>query len=411
VRARPPAGPAAITGIGCLSGFGVGLQPFEDAIFAGRTAIAPMTGFDTTAGRAHSGAPIAGFDAAQYISAARLRRIDRTGRLAVVAGRLALEDAGLAEDGSRPGPIGMALGSATAGLHSIVGYLDAINANGPAGASAMDFSNTVGNAAASLCAIECGLRGPNATIYYKEASALAAIDYAMTLRTPEPATVLTGGVEDFEEVWFAIHDRFGVLAHDDGHGEASRPFGLHRNGFVAGSGAFLMVLEDRAAARARGARIHGHIAGLGATSSDAGVNAWPTDPAGLAACMRHALESAAVSPQDVGVVFAAANSTLTLDATEARALADVFGPRAVPIVALKGALGECGASGAAAIVAATAAFRRGILPPTLGAGDIDPACEVDVCGVPDPPRRLARPVALVNSVASGGAHFSVVVTP
>lgn len=409
MRGSSPAGPTAITGIGCLSGFGSGVTSFEDGIFGGRTSIDRITSFDTSARRAHTAASIAPFDAGAFIPPARLRRVDRTGRLAVVACRLALEDAGLADEAARGGAIGVALGSSTAGLHSIVGYLDGLNAHGPAGASAMDFSNTVGNAAASLCAIECGLHGPNATIYYKEASALAAVDYALTLRAGNPAGIVAGGVEDFEAVWFAIHDRFRVLAHDAGHGEVSRPFGRHRNGFVAGSGAFLFVLEDHNAAVARGGRIRGHIAGLGATSSICGVNEWATDPADLAECMRQALDAAAMHPRDVGVVFAAANSTRDLDRTEAQALADVFGPRGVPVVALKGALGECGSSGAAGIVAATATFRRGILPPSLGAEDLDPECEVDLSGIGDPPRRLERPVALINSVASGGANYSIVV--
>jgi 3-oxoacyl-(acyl-carrier-protein) synthase len=395
--------------VGCLSGFGAGVRAFEDGIFGGRTSIERITSFDTSQRHAHVAAPVAPFDAGAFIPAARLRRIDRTGRLAVVACRLALEDAGLADPADRAGEIGVALGSSTAGLHSIVGYLDGLNAEGAAGASAMDFSNTVGNAAASLCAIECGLRGPNATVYYKEASALASVDYALTLAAGHPAGIVAGGVEDFEAVWFAIHDRFRVLAHDAGHGEASRPFGRHRNGFVAGSGAFLFVLEDPGAAGARGRRVRGRVTGLGATSSPCGVNQWATDPADLVACMRQALDAAGLHPRDVGAVFAAANSTQDLDRTEARALAEVFGPRGVPVVALKGAIGECGASGAAAIVAATAAFERGVLPPTLGVEDLDPECEVDVSGVADPPRRLERPVALINSVASGGANYSVVV--
>jgi 3-oxoacyl-(acyl-carrier-protein) synthase len=410
VRARSTAGPTAITGIGCLSGFGSGVTPFEDGIFAGRTTIGPISGFDTSARRAHLAGALAPVDFSAFIPPARLRRIDRIGRLAVVACHLALEDAGLRDPASRPGRIGVALGSATSGLHSIVGYLDAINEKGPAGASAMDFSNTVGNAAASLCAIECDLHGSNATIYYKEASALAAVDYTVTLRSAGPATIVTGGVEDFEEVHFGIHDRFGVFAHDEGYGEASRPFGRHRNGYVAGCGAYLVVLEDPAAATERGARCRGHIAGIGATSSLCGVNEWPTDHTDLTTCMRQALDAAGLRPQDVGVVFAAANSTQNLDRTEARALAEVFGPRGVPVVALKGALGECGALGAAGIAVATEAFRRGILPPTLGAEDLDPSLEVDLTSAAEPPRPLVRPVALVNSVASGGANFSVVVT-
>ena len=328
----------------------------------------------------------------------------------MIACKLALDDAGLGDPAARSFDVGVTIGSYTAGLHSVVAFLDGLNAQGPAGASAMDFSNTVGNAAASLCAIEHGLRGPNATLNYKEASGLAAVAYAMTAGISDTTSVVTGGVDDFESAFFTIYDRFKVLARDTGGGEASRPFDRDRNGLVLGSGAYLFVLETPEAAAQRGATIRATIAGIGATASSCQVNRWPVDPAELARSMREALASASVDPGDVGVVFASANST-ALDVTEAQALAAVFGPRGVPVVAIKGAIGESGAAGAAAVIAASASLRRGVIPPSIGCDALDPACEVDLSRVGDAPRTLERPVALVNSFASGGTNYSVVIRP
>ncbi len=398
----------AVTGIGCISGLGIGAVAFERGLFDGRSAIRPVTAFDTSAARAHLAGYIDDFDPASYIAPAKLRRIDRVGRLSVACCRLALEHAGLLDGLAANGDgIGVALGSATSGIHSLVDYLDRLLAQGPTGASALDFSNTVGNAAASLCGIEFGLRGVNVTLGCKEASAFSAINHAASvLRSGRARAIVAGGVDDFESLLFLSYDRFRALATDEGSGEASRPFDRRRNGFVLGCGAFLVVLEHVASAAARTAQPLASIAGLGATSSSCGLHEWPTDPAQLIRCMREALDQARVRPPDVAVVFASANSSRQLDRVEAEALRAVFGPAQVPVSALKGALGECSASAAGSVVAAILSLKRRAIPPTVGFEVADPECVVDVSNLSRP---IEGSVALINSFASGGANYSLVV--
>jgi len=401
----------AVTGIGCLSGLGIGSAAFGDALFAGRIALRPVTDFDTSTARSHIAGDLGNFDPTAFLTPAKLRRIDRVGRLAVVGCRLALEHArlldGHAIDGDR---VGIALGSATAGLHSLVDYLDRLLPQGPTGASALDFSNTVGNAAASLCGIEFGLRGINVTLGGKEASAFSALSHAASvLRTGRARAIVAGGVDDFERLFFHVYDRFRALATDAGSGEASRPFDRRRNGFVLGRGACLFVVEPRESADARGATPLGFLAGLAATSSSCGLHEWSDDPAQLIRCMREALDQARTRPRDVGVVFASANSSCGLDRVEAQALGEVFGPGGVPVVAVKGALGESSASAAASVAAAILSLNKRMVPPTAGFEVPDPACAVDVSAAPRALHPDKGGVALVNSFASGGANFSLVI--
>lgn len=401
----------AVTGIGCVSGLGLSASTFEAALAAGRTAFRPVTEFDTSAARAHLAGHLDGFDPAAFIAPAKLRRIDRVGRLAIAGCRLALEDAGLLNNPAIDGDdLGIALGTATAGVHTLVDYLDRLLAQGPTGASALDFSNTVGNAAASLCGIEFGLRGLNVTLGCKEASAFSAIAHAASvLRAGRARALVAGGVDDFESLFFLVHDRFRALASDEGEGEASRPFDRRRNGVVMGCGAFLVVLESVAAAAARGATPLALLAGVGASSSSCRLHEWPADPAQLVRCMREALAQAGVTPEEVAVVFASANSSIALDRVEAAALAQVFGPSGVPVVAIKGAIGECSAAAAGSLVAAILSLRSGTIPPTAGYELADPDCPVDVSRTARPLAARHRTVALVNSFASGGANFSLVV--
>jgi 3-oxoacyl-[acyl-carrier-protein] synthase II len=403
-------GELAVTGIGCISGFGVGAAAFERELFNGTRAYRSVTAFDTSTARAHCAGFIDGFSPESFISSAKLRRIDRVGQLAVASCRLALEDARLVGDAIDGDRVGVALGSATSGLHTLVAYLDRLQTLGPPGASALDFSNTVGNAAASLCGIEFGLRGINVTLGQKEASAFAAIAHASSvLIGGRAAAMVTGGVDDFEMWFFLVYDRFRALATDEGFGELSRPFDRRRNGFVLGCGAFLMVLESPESADARARPPLAVLAGLGATSSPCPLHEWPGDPSQLVRCMRLALERAGVEPDEVAVVSASANSSPQLDHVEAAALKAVFGPSGVPVVAVKGALGECSASGAAGLVAAILSLRNRVIPPTVGYEHADPECPVDVSGVARPIHPGKRSIALVNCFASGGTNFSVVV--
>jgi 3-oxoacyl-[acyl-carrier-protein] synthase II len=121
--------------------------------------------------------------------------------------------------------------------------------------------------------------------------------------------------------------------------------------------------------------------------------------------MAQALAQAGVQPEEVDVVYAAANST-ALDGVEAAALQSLFGGRRAVVTSIKGALGESGAAGAAACVAALLCGRSGFVPPVAGLNDLDPACaglHIARRAEPSP-----GPIVLINSVASGGALASAV---
>jgi 3-oxoacyl-(acyl-carrier-protein) synthase len=303
--------------------------------------------------------------------------------------------------------VGLVLGTATSGVHSTVQHLHKLATGGPTAVPAMGFANTIANAAASLCSIEFGLRGPNVTIGQKQASALSAIAFAMAgLWQGRAAAFVCGGIDDFEERFFTVHDRMRVLSPAGGGAEGSRPFDVRRNGFVLGTGGHMLVLETDEFAARRGVRPYGEVLGVGSGASPCAPGAWPTDPSGIVATMRAALADAGVEPGEVDVVFASANSTSALDRVEALALAEVFGPRGVPVVSIKGAVGEFGASGGAALIAALVGLAAGVIPPTLGCEQPDQACPVDISTVARPARGR---LALINATADGGAQYCLVV--
>jgi 3-oxoacyl-[acyl-carrier-protein] synthase II len=159
---------------------------------------------------------------------------------------------------------------------------------------------------------------------------------------------------------------------------ASRPFDKHRTGMVAGEGAGMVVLEELAVAKARGATIYAEIVGVGSANVADRQLRGRCDVA-LASAMRAALRDAGRGPDDIGHINAHGLATTERDAEEARAIREVFGPRAdkLPVAAIKSYFGNLGAgSGVVELVASVLALREGRLPRVLNFETPDPECPV-----------------------------------
>ena len=396
-----------VTGIGVVSALGHSRESFRDALLAGETAIAPDARFTDGTCRSVLAARVSRFDPSAWISPMKLRRMDGTGPLALVAIQHAMEDARYVVTGDGDDRAGVVLGTYSAGGQATNEYLSAFFQGGPTGAPALLFNSTVANAAAGLAGLEFKLRGPNATISHKEGSGLAAVVTAVDLlRMGRADAVAAGGMDSIYEVFFKAHDQFGVMNPSTAAGAVTAPFGRCRRGFVLGEGGFCLWLERGDRWRTRDARSHGELLGLGAASAAIPLNAWPDRPEPLVRTMTMALEDAGLRPADVDVVYASANGSRGLDEVEASALAQVFGEARPVVTSIKGALGEFGACGSAACAAALLCGAAGKVPPIVGLADVDPSAHT---------LRLATttmdapgPLVLVNSVASGGALFSCV---
>lgn len=396
--------PVVISGIGVVSALGASRESFCDGLLAGRSGVAPVTAFDVSACRTRVAASVTGFDAAAWIPPMKLRRMDDTARYAVVATRQAFEDAAYALDGDGDDDAGVVMGTFTAGGQATSEYLRALHAGGPAGAPAILFNSTVANAPASLAGLELKLRGPNVTVSQKESSGAAAVVTAVdALRLGRAKAIAAGGVDAIFDIFFRVHDRFRVMSERD---DPRGPFDAHRTGFVLGEGGVALLVEAADAWSARGGGRYGSVLGTAAGSAAVGINQWPGEPAPIARTMRDAIGDAGLRPDAIDVVYASANGTAVLDRVEAQALRSVFGAARPMVTSIKGALGEFGASGAVACAAALLCGARGEVPPVVGLRDVD-SIAGDLNLVRE--RQAARgPVVLVNSVASGGSLFSIV---
>jgi nodulation protein E len=246
--------------------------------------------------------------------------------------------------------------------------------------------------------MEFGLRGPCFAIASACASATHAIGLAFQMiRSGQMDLAVTGGADapisvGYMKAWESLR----VLSAD-----GCRPFSADRSGLVLGEGAGVLVLEDFATAKARGATIHAELLGFG-MGADAGDLIAP-DAAGAAAAMQAALDDADLAPADIGYINAHGTGTKLNDRTEVAAIRAVFGASPPPVSSTKSMIGHClcGGGGLEAI-ATVLALRDGILPPTMGFRRADPECDIDC--IPNMARPAHVTAALSNSFAFGGLN-------
>jgi 3-oxoacyl-[acyl-carrier-protein] synthase II len=239
------------------------------------------------------------------------------------------------------------------------------------------------NMPASHIAIYNDLRGPNNSLTMREAAGNLAIGEALrTIQRGHASLMVAGATGTRILPMQAIHalQTEQMAAENCDPTKASRPFDRDRTGMVAGEGAGMVVLEELASAKARGATIYAEVIGLGgANVADANLHG-KCDVA-LERAMRAALHDAHCSPGDIGHINAHGLSTTSRDAEEARAIQKVFGALAeqLPVTAPKSNFGNLGAGSAVVeLIASLLALREGRLPPVLNYQTPDPLCPLAV---------------------------------
>jgi 3-oxoacyl-[acyl-carrier-protein] synthase II len=267
------------------------------------------------------------------------------------------------------------------------------------------------DSASGQLAISLGFRGPNYAVVSSCATGSHAIGEAAELiKRGDADAVLAGGAEACMHplILAGFTAMRGLAAEDEDPPRASRPFDATRAGFVMGEGACVLVLEELAGARARGATVYAEVLGYGA-SNDAHHMAQPEPEAtGVAEMMRAALRRAHVAPERVGYINAHGTSTPLGDAAETRAIKDVFGEHAyeLAVSSTKSMMGHTfGAAGAIEAMMCALALHHDVLPPTINYRNPDPECDLDY--VPNEAREARVDVALSNAMGLGGHNGCV----
>ena len=391
---RLPSSPrrVVVTGIGVVSPAGTGL----DAFWAG-LATEPALRRKRT---------VDDFDPTAWMSGKEARHTDRFTQFALAAASMALADCGGPPDVD-PALTGVQLGTGIGGVGTLETQVGVLATRGPGRVSPFTIPMVMPNAGAAAVSLRYGFQGPSETLTTACAAGTHSVSAgARMVADGRCDVVLAGGAES--SMTPTTVAAFTVMTALSRTG-LSRPFDTGRDGFCIAEGAAVLVLEERGAALARGARVYGEVLGTASTCDAHHITAPSPGGAGAVACMRLALADAELAPSDVRAVNAHGTSTPLNDAAEAAAVTTVFGAGAVPVSSIKGVTGHgLGAAGALEAASVLLSFVHRELPPTMGTTDVDPALEVDVVLEP---RAWEPGPTISNSFGFGGHNGSLVLGP
>ncbi|AVQ98414.1 beta-ketoacyl synthase [Oceanobacillus iheyensis] len=409
----------AVTGMGTVSPYGVGLSTFWDNLIANKSAVKEVED-EQLHQWAPVGARVQDFNPAEYLPKKLVKNTDRFTQLALIAATEALSNAGiLGEDGETIAPsivperIGTSIGSAFGGIQSLEEGSGKLATGKASRVGPRLISKCIPNAAAATIAKHYGLRGPSSThVTACAASAHAIGESTFWFWRDDVDFVLAGGADClWSPVFLSGLRDMGALATEGPEDKTtwSRPFDQDRTGMLMGEGSALFVLEPLEKAKARGAHIHAILGGYG-SSNDAYHDTAPhPDGTGAALAMKRALRSANLGPTDIEYVNAHATSTKAGDIAETKALQSLFGKQldAIPVSSIKGAVGHLlGAAGAIESIASIKAMETGIIPPTLHCKNRDELAPMDV--VPNQSRKQQIKTVLSNSFGFGGQNGTLI---
>jgi 3-oxoacyl-[acyl-carrier-protein] synthase II len=399
-----------VTGTGILCPLGLDTATTWQALASGNSGIDYITLFDPEPFATKFAGEVKGFEASDYISRRQAQHMARFTQLAIAASQEAGRQAeinSVSQEGT-----GVIIGSGLGGLDTLSKQTKVLQDRGPGRVSPFLIPMMSADMASVQVAIMLGARGASLSTTASCTSGADAIGIAYeTIKRGDAQVMLAGGSEAaVTPIGMAGFSAIRALStRNNAPKLASRPFDRQRDGFVLSEGAAVLVLEDLAHARERGAGILAEIIGYGTASDAYHITQPPENGEGMARAMRMALNKAGLEPGEIDYINAHGTSTPLNDRIETKAIKAVFGEHSykVPVSSTKSMMGHLiGAAGAVEAAICVLASREGVIPPTINLTHPDPECDLDY--VPKVARRASINRALSNSFGFGG-HNSVLV--
>ncbi len=409
-----------ITGMGLVTPLGAGVEHVWRRLVEGHSGISPITRFDVSdlpskiAGQVPHGKAEGALDLEALFDSQERRRLDPFLLYAIAAAVEAVTDAGwqAPPEHSRE-RTGVLLGSGIGGFERIAENALLLRDKGPRRISPFFIPMTLINEASGLVSMRYGFRGPCHAVVTACATGANAIGDAARLIEYGDAEVMIAGGAEAATTRLALAGFAAMRAlsteFNATPAEASRPWDKRRDGFVSAEGAGVVVLEERAHALARGAKVYAEVTGYGLSGDAYHVSAPDPEAGGALRAMRRALEVARLRPEQLGYVNAHATSTPVGDPVELKALRQLLGEAVgkVPVSSTKSSIGHLlGAAGAVEAIFTVLALRDQVAPPTLNLEEPDGAEGFDL--VPKVAKAISLEHAMSNSFGFGGSNVSLV---
>lgn len=400
-----------ITGVGVVSPLGTGTEKNWEALMQGKSGIDRITSFDASDLPTQIAGEVRDFNADDFIDKKEQRKMDLFIQYAVAAADMALEDAGFTIDDSNGTRVGVRVGAGLGGLPTIEKYHRAMLEGGYKKISPFFIPMLIINLAPGYISMRTGAKGPNLSSVSACATGTHSIgDAFRAVQRGDADAMICGGCEStITPLGIGGFNVMKALStRNDEPQKASRPFDKNRDGFVMAEGAGILFLEEYESAKKRGAHIYAEVVGYGMTGDAYHLTAPAPGGEGAARCMKMALDTAGVNPDEVDYINAHGTSTKFNDLYETMAIKTVFGDHAKKLMvsSTKSMTGHAlGAAGGLEAAYLALAIDRGAVPPTINYEEPDPECDLDY--VPNQAREAAIRVGLSNSFGFGGTNATL----
>ena len=398
-----------ITGMGVLAANGIGLDTFWDSLVNGRHGMGPITLYDTTDYAIKVAGEVKNFDLADYVNGEfKAKRLARHTQFAVVATRMAMDQAGLTIDAIKNlGAAAINFGVSTSAIEIIHACYRDVTTKGPGRVNPFLLAASQPNDVVGVLGGYLGIND-RMTLSTACSAGMDAVVYSDKLIREGKADIVVAGGADapINSLTMASFSAAGVLPEASLASMLNRPFDKNRKGGLFAEGAAVLILERLEHALARGATPLAEILGHGSVCDNDRTGTLESMPAAI----QSAMDNAGVGPTEIHYISAHGTGNAHLDVREAAAINSVFGDHArdIPVNSIKGSVGNpLSAAGVMQIVAGVCAMQSGMVPPTANLEEVDPACAGPLYVHREPLfRTIGR--TLVNTHGMGGSNTCMI---
>lgn len=355
-----------ITGLGIYSCIGKNLEEVRDSLYKGKSGIV----FDPVRKEFGYRSGLTGFVERPNLKGMLDRRarimLPEQGEYAYMATAQALNQAGIGQDYLNEYEVGILYGNDSS-AKSVIESIDIMRQKKDtmlvgSGSVFQTMNSTVTMNLATIFK----LRGINFTISAACASGSHAIGLGYHfIKTGLQDCIITGGAQEMNYLSMGNFDALSAFSVRESCPEkASRPFDRDRDGLIPSGGAATVVLESLDSANKRGAQILGEVIGYGFSSNGEHISN-PTVN-GPVRSLTMALKDSGLEAKEIDYINAHATSTPAGDASEAKAICEVFGDRSVPVSSTKSMTGhECWMAGASEIIYSMIMMQNDFIAPNI----------------------------------------------
>ena len=400
-----------VTGLGLVTPVGNSLENTWAALAAAKSGADYIRKFDAEKFPVRFACEVKDFDPLNYVEKKEARKMGAFIHYAIAASQEAVDNSGLKITDEIAENVGTYISSGIGDFWAIEREHEKLLKDGPGRVSPFFIPSAIVNLASGQVSIRHNAKGPNsATATACSAGAHAIGDSFKIIQRGDANAMICGGAESaitpMSVAGFAALRALSTRNEDPQH--ASRPFELHRDGFVIGEGAGIMILEELEFARRRGARIYAELVGYGMTGDAFHITMPDQTGSGAVRVMQKALDDAGVKAEQVDYINAHGTSTPYNDKFETMAIKRTFGEHAyqMAISSTKSMTGHLlGAAGGVEGVFSVLSLHRNLLLPTINYEQPDPECDLDY--IPNQAREAKINYALSNSFGFGGTNAAL----